>query len=30
LLLSLLNVLCQTSEGKEVLKQESVEEIHHF
>ena len=27
---ALSNVLCQTSESKEVLKQESVKEIHHF
>ncbi len=29
-MLSLSNVLCQTSESKEVLKRESVKEIHHF
>jgi len=28
--LSISNVFCQTSESKEVLKWESVEEIHHF
>ncbi len=29
-LICLSNVFCQTSESKEVFKQESVEEIHHF